>query len=71
MRLAIRQIETIPIRVPLPRVYRGGSYQMTHRSTIVTRIHMDEGVTGEVFTGDEDHINHQIERVIRDEISPG
>ena len=43
---------------------------MTHRSTIVTRIHMDEGVTGEVFTGDEDHINHQIERVIRDEISP-
>jgi D-galactarolactone cycloisomerase len=47
MRLTIRQIETIPIRVPLPRVYRGSYYQMTHRSTIVTRIHMDEGITGE------------------------
>ena len=29
MRLTIRQIETIPIRVPLPRVYRGSYYQMT------------------------------------------
>jgi L-alanine-DL-glutamate epimerase-like enolase superfamily enzyme len=70
MRLTIRQIETIPIRVPLPRVYRGSYYQMTHRSTIVTRIHMDEGITGEVFTGDEDHINSQIERAIQDEIAP-
>ena len=70
MRLTIGQIETIPIRVPLPRVYRGSYYQMTHRSTIVTRIHMDEGTTGEIFTGDEDHINSQIERVIQDEIAP-
>ena len=70
MHLTIRQIETISIRVPLPRVYRGSYYQMTHRSTIVTRIHMEEGVTGEVFTGDEDHINDQIERVIQDEIAP-
>src|SRR6516165_12227620 len=70
MRLTIRKIETIPIRVPLPRVYRGSYYQMTHRSTIVTRIHMDEGIMGEVFTGDEDHINSRIERVIQDEIAP-
>jgi hypothetical protein len=70
MRLTIRQIDTIPIRVALPRLYRGSYYQMTHRSTIVTRIHMDEGFTGEVFTGDEDHINRGIERVIRDEITP-
>jgi L-alanine-DL-glutamate epimerase-like enolase superfamily enzyme len=68
--LTIRDIETTVIRVPLPRTYRGSYYQMTHRATILTRVHTDEGITGEVFTGDEDHINAQIERVIRAEIAP-
>lgn len=68
--LTIRRIETIRVRVPLRQVYRGSYYHMTHRSTIVTRIHTDEGITGEVFTGDEDHINDQIERVICSEIAP-
>jgi L-alanine-DL-glutamate epimerase-like enolase superfamily enzyme len=68
--LTIREIETIPIRVPLRQVYRGSYYQMTHRSTIITRIHTEEGITGEVFTGDEDHINDQIEAAIRNEIAP-
>jgi L-alanine-DL-glutamate epimerase-like enolase superfamily enzyme len=43
---------------------------MTHRATILTRIYTDEGIVGEAFVGDEDHINDQIERVIRDEITP-
>ena len=68
--LKIREIETIPIRVPLRQVYRGSYYQMTHRATILTRIHTEEGVMGEAFVGDEDHINDQIERVIRNEITP-
>ena len=68
--LTIRDIETTVIRVPLRQVYRGSYYQMTHRATILTRIHTDQGITGEVFTGDEDHINDQIVRVIRDEIAP-
>jgi D-galactarolactone cycloisomerase len=69
-RLTIRAIETIPVRTPLRQVYRGSFYQMTHRATILTRIRTDEGITGEAFVGDEDHINDQIERVIRDEITP-
>jgi len=68
--LTIREIETIPIRVPLRQTYRGSFYQMTHRATILTRIHTREGITGEAFVGDEDHMNDQIERVIRDEIAP-
>src|SRR5438132_1110812 len=36
-RLTIRSIETIPIRVPLARTYRGSGYKMTHRSTLLTR----------------------------------
>jgi L-alanine-DL-glutamate epimerase-like enolase superfamily enzyme len=67
-RLTISTIDTIPIRVPLRQTYRGSHYQMTHRSTILTRIHTDQGIVGEAFVGDEDHINDQIERVILDEI---
>jgi D-galactarolactone cycloisomerase len=68
--LKIQRIETIPVRVPLRQTYRGSFYQMTHRATILTRIYTDAGVVGEAFVGDEDHINDQVERVIRDEISP-
>ena len=38
-RLTIAEVETIPVRVPLGRTYRGSRYKMTHRSTIVTRVH--------------------------------
>jgi L-alanine-DL-glutamate epimerase-like enolase superfamily enzyme len=44
--LTIRRIETIPIRVPLGRIYRGSYYEMSHRSTIVTRVYTDEGIVG-------------------------
>ena len=54
-RLTIERIETIPVRVPLDSVYRGSHYQMTHRSTVITRIHTAEGIVGEAYVGDEDH----------------
>jgi L-alanine-DL-glutamate epimerase-like enolase superfamily enzyme len=69
-RLGISAIETTAIRVPLDRTFRGSHYQMTHRSTIVTRIQTDEGVTGEVYAGDEDAGLLEIERIIADEIAP-
>jgi hypothetical protein len=55
--LTIRGFETVPLRVPLPRVYRGSNYQMTHRSTIVVRLLGDDGVLGEAYVGDEDETN--------------
>jgi D-galactarolactone cycloisomerase len=68
--LTIRAVETFPIRVPLARTYRGANYQMTHRSTIVTRIHTDEGIVGEAYAGDEDADLAEIDSIIRDEIAP-
>lgn len=41
--LTIERLETIPIRVPLARVYKGSAYRMTHRSTMITRVHTDRG----------------------------
>ncbi len=69
-RLTIRAIETIPIRVPLARTYHGSSYRMTHRSTIVTRVHTEEGVVGEAYAGDEDADLLEINRIIGEEIAP-
>lgn len=68
--LKITKIETIPLRVPLRQIYRGSYYQMSYRSTILTRLYSDDRVIGEAFVADEDHINDQIERVIQTEIAP-
>jgi L-alanine-DL-glutamate epimerase-like enolase superfamily enzyme len=70
-KLTIRRIETIPIRVPLGRVYRGSLYQMTHRSTIITRVFTDEGIVGEAYAGDEDAGLLEINSIIHKEIEPG
>ncbi|GFG48595.1 mandelate racemase/muconate lactonizing enzyme family protein [Mycolicibacterium agri] len=70
MPATIEKIETIPLRVPLGRVYRGSYYSMSHRSTIITRIHLSNGVVGEAFVGDEDDTNAAIERVIHTEVLP-
>jgi D-galactarolactone cycloisomerase len=68
--LTIERIETVPIRVPLDRVYRGSHYKMTHRSTIITRIHTRSGIVGETYAGDEDAGLEDIDRIIHDEIAP-
>jgi D-galactarolactone cycloisomerase len=68
--LRIAHIETIPIRVPLAREYRGSHYRMTHRSTIVTRVHTEEGIVGEAYAGDEDAGLLEIDRIIHEELAP-
>jgi L-alanine-DL-glutamate epimerase-like enolase superfamily enzyme len=69
-RLTIASIETVPIRVPLARTYSGSHYRMTHRSTIVTRVHTEGGVVGEAYAGDEDATLFEIDRVVATEIAP-
>src|SRR3954467_7260730 len=69
-RLTIRSIETIPIRVPLVRTYRGSGYKMTHRSTLLTRVFTEEGLVGEAYAGDEDAGLAEIEAIVANEIAP-
>lgn len=68
--LRIERIETIPLRVPLDRVYKGSHYQMTHRSTIITRVHTASGIVGEAYAGDEDAGLAEIDGIIHREIAP-
>jgi L-alanine-DL-glutamate epimerase-like enolase superfamily enzyme len=69
-RSPIARIETIPIRVPLDRVYRGSYYSMRNRCTIITRIYTSDGAVGECYNGDADEEQGQILSIINDEIAP-
>lgn len=69
-RLTIKEIELLPILVPLRREYRGSYYGMTSRATIITRVHTEEGVVGIAYAADEDKTLADIAQVIRQEIAP-
>lgn len=66
----ITRIETIPLRVQLERPATGASMNLTHRCTIVTRIHTDAGVIGECFLGNDEELQPPIIRMIHDEMEP-
>ncbi|HEY6759158.1 MAG TPA: mandelate racemase/muconate lactonizing enzyme family protein [Baekduia sp.] len=68
--LTIASIETVLLRVPLGRVFRGSHYKMTHRSTVITRVHTESGIVGEAYAGDEDAGLHDIDAIIHTEIAP-
>jgi D-galactarolactone cycloisomerase len=66
----VQAIDTIPLRVPLNRTYKGSAYKMTHRSTLVVRLRTDQGVVGEAYVGDEDAALLEIDQIVREEIAP-
>ncbi|MEO9176206.1 MAG: mandelate racemase/muconate lactonizing enzyme family protein, partial [Gaiellales bacterium] len=68
--LLIESIETIPIRAPLGRVYRGSTYHMTHRATVLVRVRTSAGIVGEAYAGDEDAGLADIVEVIGTELAP-
>jgi D-galactarolactone cycloisomerase len=66
----IERIETIALKVKLERPAAGSTLKLTHRCTIVTRIHTDVGVVGECFNGNDDELQGAIIRLIHDELEP-
>jgi D-galactarolactone cycloisomerase len=70
VRLHIREIQTVPIRVELARLYRGSHYKMPRRCTIITRVITDEGLVGECYNADADAEQSVIIDIIRNEIAP-
>lgn len=68
--MKITGIETIPLVVPLPRTFKGSKYSMSERATLITRIRTDDGLVGEIYNGDEVHTQHEIARIVREELFP-
>lgn len=68
--LTIESIETIALRVPLDRVYRGSYYKMPNRCTIITRVRTQEGIVGEAYNADSDLEQPEILGIIHAELAP-
>jgi L-alanine-DL-glutamate epimerase-like enolase superfamily enzyme len=68
--LTITRVETIAVRAPLAREFRGSYYHMTHRVTLIARVHTADGIVGEAYAGDEDAGLAEIERIVLTEVAP-
>jgi D-galactarolactone cycloisomerase len=66
----IESVESIPLRVPLDRVYRGSYYQMQARCTVITRVYTSDGVVGEIYNADSDEEQAEVIRIIQSELAP-
>ncbi|HVF09290.1 MAG TPA: mandelate racemase/muconate lactonizing enzyme family protein [Abditibacteriaceae bacterium] len=68
--MKIKHIEAIPLVRDLKEVFEGGTYKITSRNTIVTRVELDNGVLGETFGGDEDQYQLDVVRVVNEIYRP-
>jgi L-alanine-DL-glutamate epimerase-like enolase superfamily enzyme len=65
----IDRIEAIPLRMPLPRPLKAATAYITHRCTVLVRVHAG-GLTGECFANNEEAGQAEILRLIEQEITP-
>jgi len=70
MRLVVDRVEVIPLVAPLAREFKGSHYRMTHRATVIVRLHTSDGIVGEAYAGDEVDTLPQIVNILNDEIAP-
>jgi len=68
--MKIKHIEAIPLVRQLEDVFQGGTYKITSRNTIVTRVELDNGITGETFGGDEDQYQLDVCRIVNEIFRP-
>lgn len=68
--LVISRVEVVGVRAPLAREFRGSFYRMTHRATVIVRVHTADGIVGEAYVGDEDGALEEIAAIIKNEIEP-
>ncbi len=68
--MKIKHIEAIPLVRELEDIFQGGTYKITSRNTIVTRVELDNGIVGETFGGDEDQYNFDVCRVVNEIYRP-
>lgn len=68
--MKIKHIEAIPLVRKLEDVFYGGTYKITNRDTIITRVELDNGVVGETFGGDEDQYQLKVCNIINQVFRP-
>ena len=60
----IRDVSVKLVEAPLSRIFRGSTYQVPSRCTIIVRLETDDGLVGEIYSGDERTDYRYIRRLI-------
>jgi D-arabinonate dehydratase len=68
--MRIDSIEAVAIEIPLPRRFAGSVYAMTTRCAVVTRLRTADGLTAEVYNGDNREHGGALVRIITQELAP-
>jgi D-arabinonate dehydratase len=68
--MKIEKVEVIPLDIKLEKTFYGGTYAVKSRPTLVTRVHLENGIVGETYGGDEFHTQGDIVNVIRVHLAP-
>lgn len=68
--MKISHVECIALDMALSRDFSGGTYKVSSRPTIITRVHLENGIIGETYGGDEFHTQQEIIAVIEDHFAP-
>ncbi|HZP00468.1 MAG TPA: mandelate racemase/muconate lactonizing enzyme family protein [Terriglobia bacterium] len=68
--MKIVDVRAIPLVRPLAETFRGGTYQITSRNTLITEIETDTGLIGSAFGGDEEKYQNDVVAVIESVFKP-
>ena len=68
--MKLQSVETIAIDIPLPQNFGGSTYNVLKRSTVITRLRTKDGLTSNVYNGDNREHAGEIARLIRDVLFP-
>ncbi|MGP4017450.1 mandelate racemase/muconate lactonizing enzyme family protein [Saccharopolyspora sp. 5N708] len=68
--MKIRDVQAIPIRVPLRQQFDAATYAITERCTIVVEVHTDDGPSGRIFIGDNRDQQDAVVTLIHDRLRP-
>jgi D-arabinonate dehydratase len=68
--MRISGIEAIAVDIPLNKNFGGSTYEVLKRSTVITRLRTAEGLSSEVYNGDNRESGREIVRLLREELLP-
>lgn len=68
--MKLDHVEAIAVEIPLRKNFGGSTYSVLKRCTVVTRLRTSDGLTSEVYNGDNRVHGLEIARLITDELFP-
>jgi D-arabinonate dehydratase len=68
--MKIVDVRANPLVRPLKETFRGGTYQIKSRNTLITEVESDTGLVGSIFGGDEERYQAEIAHAIEQTFKP-